>query len=67
MSVIPNSVVIRSSPASTHSHWRVQELGLGGDIAISLAREAVVVTNLLIRGLSEAAGKRIDAEAAALG
>ena len=38
-----------------------------GDIAISLPVEVVVVTNVLIRGISEAAVERIDAEASALG
>lgn len=38
-----------------------------GAIAISSTLEAMVVTNVLIRGLSDTAVERIDAEAAALG
>lgn len=37
------------------------------DIAVSSWFEVVVVTNVLIRGLSNAAVERIDTEAAALG
>lgn len=38
-----------------------------GDIVISLDAQEATVTNVLIRGLSDAALQRIDAEAAALG
>lgn len=40
---------------------------LAGDSVISHAGVEVAVTNVLIRGLSDAAIERIDAEAAALG